>query len=102
MRLDLAQSGFAQVVPQMPPITDVRRTGQGPADGLGVGRGTVAAHRLDVRTLAQSSLQGADRAVGQHIVPIVGLGIDDHGGTAVFPAQREVIDAEHAGHPPCA
>ena len=52
VRLDLAQDGFAQVVPQMPPITDLRRTGQGAADGLGVGRGAVAAHDLDARMFA--------------------------------------------------
>lgn len=29
-----------------------------------------------------------------------GLGVDHHGGTAVPPAQGEVIDADHAGYPP--
>jgi hypothetical protein len=38
VRLDLAQRGFAQVVPQMPAVGDLHGMGQGAADGLGVGR----------------------------------------------------------------
>jgi hypothetical protein len=45
-------------------------------------------------------LQGVGRAAGQHVDPLMGLGIDDHGGIAVTPAQGEVVDADHAGHPP--
>lgn len=45
VRLDLARDGFAQVVPQMPPVADLRRAGQDTADGQGVGRGAVEARR---------------------------------------------------------
>ncbi len=37
VRLDLAQGGFTQVVPQVPPVGDLHCVGQGAADGLGVG-----------------------------------------------------------------
>ena len=50
---------------------------------------------------AQPRFQGVGRAVGQHVDPFMGLGIDDHGGVAVAPAQSEVVDADHAGRPPC-
>lgn len=29
----------------------------------------------------------------------MGLGVDHHGGIAVPPAQSEIVDADHAGHP---
>ena len=98
--LHLAQGGFAQVVPQMPAICDLHRIGQGTADGLGVGRGAVTAHDLDARILAQPRFQGVGGAVGQHVDPLVGLGVAHHGGTAVPPALSEVVDADHAGCPP--
>lgn len=34
--LDLAEGGFAEVVPQMPAVGDLHRVGQGAVDGLGV------------------------------------------------------------------
>ena len=99
VRLDLAQGGFAQVLPHMPAISDLHRVGQGTADGLGIGRRAVTAHDLDARMLAQPRFQGVGGAVGQHVDPLMGLGVDDHGGIAVAPAQSEVVDADHAGHP---
>ncbi|GAA2566021.1 hypothetical protein GCM10010398_64150 [Streptomyces fimbriatus] len=33
-------------------------------------------------------------------VPFIGLGVDHHSGIAVPPAQGEVVDTDHAGHPP--
>jgi hypothetical protein len=99
-RLHFTQNGFAQVVPHMPAISDLHRVGQGAADGLGTGRRAVTAHDLDARMLPQPCLQGVGGAVGQHIDPLMGLGVDHHGGTAVPPTQGEVVDADHAGHPP--
>jgi hypothetical protein len=29
----------------------------------------------------------------------MGLGLDHHGGIAVPPAQGEIVDVDHAGHP---
>jgi hypothetical protein len=50
--------------------------------------------------LAQPSFQRVGGAVGQHVDPLIGLGVDHHGGIAVPPAQSEVVDADHAGRPP--
>lgn len=47
----------------------------------------------------QPRFQGVGRAVGQYVDPLMGLGVDDHGGIAVPPAQGEIVDADHAGHP---
>lgn len=98
--LDLAQRGFAQVVPHMPPVADLHRVRQGSPDRLSVGCRAVTAHDLDARMLAQPRLQGVGRAAGQHVDPFMGLGIDDHGGIPVPSAQREVVDADHTGHSP--
>lgn len=98
--LHLAQGGFAQVVPHMPAVRDLDRVGQGAADGLGVGGRAVRAHDLDARMPAQPRLKRVGRAVGQHVDPLMALGVDDHGGIAVPAAQSEVIDADHAGRPP--
>lgn len=100
VRLDLAQRGFAQVVPQMPAVTNLHGVGQSTTDGLGVSRGAVAADDVDARMSAKPCFQGVGRAVGQHVDPLVGLGIDDHGGIAVAPAQSEVVDADHSGYSP--
>jgi hypothetical protein len=50
--IDLAQRGFAQVVPQIPAITNLHRVGQNTADGLGVSRGAVTADGFDARMSA--------------------------------------------------
>ncbi|GGU74759.1 hypothetical protein GCM10010211_45840 [Streptomyces albospinus] len=99
MRLHLAQGGFAQVVPDMPSIGDLHRVRQGAADGLGVGRRAVTAHDLDAWMLAQPRLHSVGSAVGQYIDPLMGFGVDYHGGVAVAPAQSEVVDADHAVYP---
>lgn len=62
--------------------------------------GAVTAHDLDARMLAQPSFQRVGGAVGQHVDPLICLGVDHHGGAAVPPAQSEVVDADHAGRPP--
>jgi hypothetical protein len=100
VRLDLAPDGFAQVVPYMPAVGDLHCVGQGAADRLGVGRGAVTAHDRGARMLTQPRFQSAGRAVGQHVDPLVRLGVDHHGGIAVPPAQSEVVDTDHARHPP--
>ncbi|GII56021.1 hypothetical protein Pth03_44100 [Planotetraspora thailandica] len=38
-------------------------------------------------------------AAGQDVDAFACLGVDQHGGVAVAPAQGEVIHAEHTGHP---
>lgn len=84
----------------MPAITDLHRVRQGTADSLGIGRRAVTAYDLDARMFVQPCFRGVGRAVGQHVDPLMGLGIDDHGGVAVAPAQSEVVDADHTGDPP--
>ncbi|GHF77547.1 hypothetical protein GCM10017667_01050 [Streptomyces filamentosus] len=84
----------------MPPVGDLDCVGQGAADGLGVGRGAVSAHDLDARMLEQPRFQRVGGAVGQYVDPFMDLGVDHHGGVAMPPAQGEVVDADHAGHPP--
>ena len=49
---------------------------------------------------AQPGLQRAGGAVGQDVDPLMALGVDHHGGIAVPPAQGEVVDTDHTGHPP--
>jgi len=83
----------------MPPVGDLDRVGQGAADGLGIGGRAVTAHDVDAWMLAQPCLQGVGGAVGQHVEPLVRLGVDHHGRVAMAPAQGKVIDADHAGHP---
>ncbi|MEY9997772.1 hypothetical protein ABIE67_009891 [Streptomyces sp. V4I8] len=50
--------------------------------------------------LAQPRFQRVGRAVRQHVDPLMGLGVDHHGGIAVPPPKCEIVDADHTGHPP--
>ncbi|GAA4090419.1 hypothetical protein GCM10022233_87170 [Streptomyces shaanxiensis] len=47
------------------------------------------ARDLDARMLAQPSFQRVGGAVGQHVDPLMGLGVDHHAGIAVPPAQSK-------------
>lgn len=87
--LYLAQGGFAEVVPQVPPVGNLDCVGQSAADGLGVGGRAVSADHLDARMPAQPCFQRVGRAVGKYVDPFMGLGVDHHGGVAVPSAQGE-------------
>lgn len=85
--LHLAQGCFAQVVPQMPAVSDLHRVGQSAADRLRIGGRSVTADDLDVRMPAQPRFEGVGGAVGQHLDPLMGLSVDHHSGVAV-PMRR--------------
>jgi hypothetical protein len=92
---DFGQDLVAQVLPQMPPVADLHRVGQGPADRLGVGGRAVPAHDLDPLLASQPCFQDGGLAVGQDIDAFPGLGVDDDRGVAVAAAQGEVVDTDH-------
>jgi hypothetical protein len=52
MGTDLGQRLLAQVLPQVPAVADLHRSWQGPAHGLLVCAGAVAADDLDAGVLA--------------------------------------------------
>lgn len=100
VRGDFLADGFSEVVPEVPPVADLYRLGQRPADRLGVGGRAVAAHGLDARTLTQPPLQRLDGAAGQHVDTFTGLDVDQDGGVVVAAAQGEVVDPQNPGHRP--
>lgn len=100
MCLHLVQGAFAQVVPQMPAVTDLHGVRQGPADGFCADRRPVTAHDLGPRMRTQLHFQRAGRPAGQDIDPFVGLGVDHHGRIAAPPAQSEVVHTDHSRYPP--
>ena len=91
------QDGSGQAVPQMPAVTGLDRAGQRAADRLAVGAGPVPAHDLDARVIAQPLLQHVSLPAGQDIDPLAGLGVDQDGRVDVAAAQREIVNAQHAG-----
>jgi len=98
VRGDLPEDGLAQAVPQVPAVTGLDRAGQGTADRLAVGAGPVPAYDLHAGVNAQPRLRHAGGPARQDIDALPGLGVDHDGGVVVAAAQREVIDAQHAGN----
>ncbi|GAA2989688.1 hypothetical protein GCM10010519_24320 [Streptomyces lactacystinicus] len=70
MRADLGQDLPARVAPQVPPVADLHRFGEGLADRLAAGTGAVAADVLDPGVLPQPRDQGLGGAVGLDIDPL--------------------------------
>jgi hypothetical protein len=85
----------AQAVPQVPAVADLHRVWCALADGLGVGSGAVAADDLGSGMLTQPRGQRGGLAIGQHIHPLMGDRVDQHGGVVAAAAERDVVDAEH-------
>ena len=98
MRGDFLQHCLGQQVPQVPAVTDLDRTGQGPADRFSIGTGPVPAHDLDAGVAAQPGLQHVGLAAVQDIDPLAGLGVDQDGRIDLATAQREVTGAENPRH----
>ena len=79
----------------MPAVADLHRLRCALADRLGVGGRPVAADDLGSGMLTQPRRQGGGLAVGQHIDPPVGDGVDQHGRVAASAPERDIVDAEH-------
>ncbi len=96
MRADLQLDFVAEISPEVPPVADLHRVGQGSADGLGKGGRAVPAYDLDTRMFAQPGLQGGRLAVGQDRDASASFGIRDDRGVAVAAAQGEIVHADHS------
>lgn len=66
----------SQTVPQVLPVADLHRFGCALSDRFGVGGGAVAADDLGAGMLAQPRGERGGLALGQHIDPAVGDGIN--------------------------
>ncbi len=95
---DFFADGLAEVVPQVPAVGDLDGVRQRAADRFGIGARAVPAHDLHSGMGSQPGLQNIGRAAGQDVDPLAGLGVDQHGGVAVAPAQSEVVHPHHPGH----
>ena len=92
VRGHLLQDRLGQVFPDVPTVANLQRAGQRAADRFGVGAGTVSAHHLHARVLAQPRLQRGGQTVGQHVDALAGLRVDQDGGVPAISTDREVVD----------
>jgi hypothetical protein len=76
---DFLPGGLSEVVPDMPPVADLKGIGQGLMHRIGVAGGAVTADDLDARMLTQPRGKSVGPAVGQDIDPPAGLGVDQNG-----------------------
>jgi hypothetical protein len=85
-------------MPQVPPVPALDRVRQRGADSFAVGTGPVAGDDLGARVSAEPLLDDVSGAPFQDIDALAGLGVDQDGRVDPALPQREVIDAQHAGH----
>jgi hypothetical protein len=77
---DLFGHGLAEVVLQVPSISDLHGVRQRSADRFGVGGGAVPAHHLDARMGTKPRLQAVSGAILEDVDTATGLRIDEHSG----------------------
>ena len=82
----------------MPSVADLHGFGKRGADGLPVGPGAVTRDNLDAGMRAQPLLHDIGGASFQDIDAAAGLGVDEDRRVDQAPAQRKIIDSQHAGH----
>jgi hypothetical protein len=81
----------------MKPVGHLQGRGRACAGALGVGFGAVAGNDLHARVRPQPRGQPLGGALVEQVDGPVGLQVDEQRRVAVAPAQREVVDAQHAG-----
>lgn len=99
VRGDFFQDRLTEVVPQVPPVSDLDGVRESPADRFGVGGRAVPADDLHPGVGAKPGFQHPCGAAGQDVDAFTRLGVDQHGGVAVTSAQGEVVHPHHPGHP---
>ena len=82
---------FGEVVPQMPPVCDLRRLRCAGGRALGVGAGPVPAHHPHAGMLAQPPGERVGVPVGEQVHRPVGVHVDQHRAVHLPAAQREVV-----------
>ena len=90
---------FAQVVPQMPPVSDLDRQRCALSCPFGVAPAAVPADDLHPGVGIEPGAEGFRGPLGQHVDRPAGFDVDQDGAVDVSLAQREVIDAEHQRSP---
>ncbi|GAA3698465.1 hypothetical protein GCM10023081_39220 [Arthrobacter ginkgonis] len=82
-------------MPQVPPVGNLDRLRQRVPHGLGVRGRAVPAHGPHSRMSAQPLGDGRGAPAREHVDPLAGIGIDQHGGVGPATAQGEVVDPQH-------
>ncbi|OKI84055.1 hypothetical protein AMK11_22110 [Streptomyces sp. CB02414] len=87
--------GLAEVVPQVPPVSDLDRLGCPGRGAFREERSPVPADHLDPGALRQPLGQAGCLPVGQQVHRPTGLAIDQNGAVDAALARRVLIDADH-------
>lgn len=95
MRGDGLVDGFAEVVEQVPSISDLDRVGRAGARTVGVGAGPVSADDLHLGMVAEPLGQRVGVAARQDLDRTVGGHVDQHRAVHVPTSEREIVDAQH-------
>jgi integrase len=89
--------GAARILDEMKAISHLDGLRGSDSRSLGVRLSPVAHHHLDARMLGQPCGEGLGLSSREEINRRACLQIDQDGGIGVTAAQRQIIDAEHAG-----
>ena len=95
---DFLAHGVAQAVPEMPSVGDLDRLRQRLPHGLRIRGRAVPAHDLDSWMRPQPAGHDSGAAPSKYVDPGAGVGVDQHGGVVVPPAQCEVVDPQCPPH----
>ena len=87
---------LAQVVVDVPAVSDLDRARGAGAGAVGIGAGPVTADDLGARVLCQPVREGVRLAVAQHVHRLAGRGVDQDGAVVPAAAEREIV--VHAQH----
>ena len=93
---DAPLGGFAQVVPQVPPVRDLDGLRSADSGALGKERGTVPADDLDVWSPGEPRGQAGRLPVGQQIDRAAGFDVHENGAVVPALAGGVLIDPNHS------
>jgi hypothetical protein len=96
MVCDTTLCGFAQVVPEVPPVRHLHRLGRPGGGAFGEERCPVAAYDLYPGMLREPSGQAGGFPVGQQVHRASVFDVDQNGPVVAAFAGRVLIDANHA------
>lgn len=95
MPVDALLGGFAQVVPEVPPVGDLEGLWGAAGGAVGEEGSAVAADDLDARTLGEPGREGVGLPVGQQVDRPSCLDVDEHGSIDPALALGVFIRADH-------
>jgi hypothetical protein len=90
---------FGQVVPQMPPVSDLDRQRGALGGAFGVAAAAVPADDLHTRVGIQPGTEGLGGPLGEHVDRPAGIDVHQHGAVDMSLPQGKVIGTEHQRGP---